>query len=378
MIKRMKHMAGKAILCAQRMMMWCGAVCRERKRWHSRPGTRSLRVYYGHDHIPRRDEPASGGIVKCQDLETIFPNTPVDASLIYLVSSALPSAPHVLRYYARRSGVKLVWNQNGVAIPAYHGTRCEHINGPRRKLFLDADYVVFQSRFCETTSRRYLGERHGPGEILYNPVDTSVFTPCGHTLRSATPVLMLAGSHCHAYRVFSALDGVAELKRRGQNVKLILAGRLAWGPHQEDCLREVISRLHALGIEDLVAVQGAYLQRDAVRVLGAADILLHTKYMDPCPRLVVEAMACGLPVVYLDSGGVPELVGDEAGVAIPVPKDWNQLHVMPARAMADAVIRVVEQYARYSTAARQRAVLRFDVGPWLARHKAIFEQIHEG
>ena len=63
-----------------------------------------------------------------------------------------------------------------------------------------------------------------------------------------------------------------------------------------------------------------------------ADLLLHTKYNDPCPTVVLEAMASGLPVVYSASGGVPELVGEEAGVGIPAPFDWEHDHPPKGRA----------------------------------------------
>ncbi len=68
-----------------------------------------------------------------------------------------------------------------------------------------------------------------------------------------------------------------------------------------------------------------------------AHVLLHTKVKDPCPTLVIEAMACGLPVVHPASGGTVELVGDEAGIGVPHPDTWEQ-DIPPApEELAEAV-----------------------------------------
>ena len=40
-----------------------------------------------------------------------------------------------------------------------------------------ADYVFWQSKFCKLTADKFLGVRKGPGEILYNCVDTNIFIP---------------------------------------------------------------------------------------------------------------------------------------------------------------------------------------------------------
>jgi glycosyltransferase involved in cell wall biosynthesis len=41
---------------------------------------------------------------------------------------------------------------------------------------------------------------------------------------------------------------------------------------------------------------------------SAADVLLYPTLADNCPLVVLEAQACGLPVVSFNTGGVPELV----------------------------------------------------------------------
>ena len=102
-------------------------------------------------------------------------------------------------------------------------------------------------------------------------------------------------------------------------------------------------------------------------------MLLHPKFNDPCPATVVEALACGVPVVYSASGGVPELVGGDAGIGIPAEESWDRDLTPDPVAMADAVVRVADDHARFSAAARARAVERFDLRPWLRRHRDVFE-----
>ena len=334
------------------------------------------RVYFGHEHIPGPEEAASGGIIKCHDLAQVFPNTLRDGNILYLVSSALHPFPEMVVSYARRGGAKFVLNQNGVAYHAYHGNRCEKVNAPRRSLLEKADIVVYQSEFCKRSSDIFLATRTSPWKILHNPVDTSIFHPdLMNGKPGKTPRLLLAGSHHFRYRVISALEAVAVLKRRGIAVRLILAGGLRWLTNENACLADVRATCQALGVTHEVEFTGAYRQIDAPELMNSADVLLHTKYLDPCPRLVVEAMACGLPVVYSASGGVPELVGDEAGAGVPAPEDFDRVHSPDPESLADGVEQVLDDYRHFSQAARERAVARFDLKPWIHEHVMMFEEL---
>jgi glycosyltransferase involved in cell wall biosynthesis len=105
-----------------------------------------------------------------------------------------------------------------------------------------------------------------------------------------------------------------------------------------------------------------------------ADILLHTKYNDPCPTVVLEALASGLPVVYSASGGLPELVAADAGVGIPAPLDWERDYPPAPQELAGAALSLIDRLPEHAEAARA-AAQRFDARGWIERHRAVFEQL---
>jgi glycosyltransferase involved in cell wall biosynthesis len=338
-----------------------------------RPSRGTAAVWYGFDQIPTAQDRAVGGIVKLQHLVSRFPNATANFNVVYLVSSRLPEAAEAIAWWARRRGARLVVNQNGVAYPAWYGPGWERVNQPMATLLACADHVLYQSEFCRASADRFAGRAGGSAEVLYNAVDTNRFSPAPSRTPPRPLVLLLAGSQDQWYRFDAALRTLACLVRRAHDVALIVTGRLRWSPDQEECRRQAEALIAALGVADRVTLTGPYSQDEAPDLYRRADILLHTKYNDPCPAVVIEALACGLPVVYSASGGVPELVGDDAGVGAPVELSWERDIAPDPAVLADGVEAVCARMAAYREAARQRAVDRFDITPWVERHTEVFE-----
>jgi glycosyltransferase involved in cell wall biosynthesis len=300
-----------------------------------------------------------------QKLNERFPNSPTDFSLLYLGTTWLPRDLGPLLGLARRREVPIVVNQDGVGYPGWAGDESEAVNRRLRRAILAADHVLYQSEFSKLSADLYVGDPTGSWEVLPNAVDVTRFTPAEQRLAGG-PVLLLGGDQTQEYRLELALRTLAEVRARHPGARLLVTGRLV--SLVEPLVEEL--RLH-----DHVFLLGEYAQRDAPEIFRRAQILLHTKVKDPCPTLVLEAMASGLPVVYPASGGTVELVGDEAGVGVSHPDTWERDEPPSAEALADAIEQVLSDLPRYSAAARSRAVERFALEPWLERHAELFARL---
>jgi len=331
------------------------------------------RVSYG-QRVPGESDVAVGGIVKLQHLAGVYPEAGPRFNVLYLVTSRLPPASIVRAEWARRKGARLVLNQNGVAYPGWHGPGWERVNAEMTALLARADHVFYQSEFCRMCADRFAGPPRGPWEILYNAVDTSHFTPA-HKSEGRPLTLLVGGSQDQWYRLESAVRALGILVRGGTDTELLITGRLHWIPDIVAARRQADEMISKLGLTGRVLFLGPYAQAEAPAIFRRADIVLHTKYNDPCPTTVIEALSCGRPVVYSKSGGVPELVGDTAGIGVDAELSWEREIAPDPAALADGVTRVKRALATFSSAARARAIERFDVRHWLDRHRAVFERL---
>ncbi len=324
-----------------------------------------VRVFYGHDRVPAPGERAAGGTAKAQKLSERFPNDPTGFSLLYLGSTWLPRDLGLLLRLTNRRRIPVVVNQDGVGYPGWAGDEAEAFNRPLRRALHAADHVLYQSEFSKRSADLFLGEPPGSWEVLSNAVDVDHFTPA-ESPPAGGPVLLLGGDQTQAYRLELALRTLAALLPRHPDARLLVTGRL---------VSPVEPLIDELGLRDRVELIGEYAQRDAPRVFRRAHLLLHTKVLDPCPTLVLEAMATGLPVVYPASGGTVELVGDEGGAGVPHPESWERDQPPVPEALADAVDLVLADLAGYAAKARARAVERFSLEPWLERHSTLFSEL---
>lgn len=345
---------------------------RQRRRWReiaaTPPRVGAAAVSYGVESIPTTDGIVYGGAVKFQALAAAFPNAPRDFNVLYLGSSSMPLESQRLVALARRRSAAFVWNQNGVAYRGWYGDGWELVNRPRSRLLHEADHVVFQSAFCKLASDRFYGARVGTWEILHNPVDTTRFAPATER-RNGPLIMLLGGNQYQRYRVERALETLALVRREKKEARLIVTGDISFAV---DGAAQIATIARKLGVDGAFELTGAYSQADAPNVMQRADILLHPKYNDPCPTIVLEAMACGLPVVYSASGGTPELVGDDAGIGVAAPVDWERDHPPASDDLAAAVLRLTDDLSARTAAARERA-RTFDAQSWIARHRLIFE-----
>jgi glycosyltransferase involved in cell wall biosynthesis len=303
-----------------------------------------------------------GGKVKLLHLRERFGDSWKRFNIAYFVSSGLPFAPRIWMKVYKFFGVRVVWNQNGFAYPAlYPAEVVERINGVIAPIH-QADFVVFQTEFTKRCTDKFVGAYNGPSEVLVNPVDTEKFAPTAVELPPEPFVIIMAGNHFESpERMKVSLAAVRLAREKGLNAKLLVTGKVD----------------EAMPREDWIETSGSFLQAEAPALYQKAHMLLHLKYLDPCPTNVLEAFATGLPVVGQANGGLPEMVPREAGILLPSPEDFAHLHYPAPEAVADAILAVKENLRAYSRAARASS-LKFDKKAWVARHEKIFDNLLHG
>jgi glycosyltransferase involved in cell wall biosynthesis len=157
------------------------------------------------------------------------------------------------------------------------------------------------------------------------------------------------------------LEAFASGPAQNPRVHLVLAGS---GPtkletrKQADAL-QISDRVHFLGLRD-----------DIAKLLGASDVFVLASEYEGNPLAVMEAMACGIPVVSTGVGGVPELVRNgREGIIVP-PGDRD--------ALANALIFMIDhenERRAMGAKALERATKQFDVSIMVRAYENLYDQL---
>jgi glycosyltransferase involved in cell wall biosynthesis len=192
-----------------------------------------------------------------------------------------------------------------------------------RSLFREADAVLFANQ--ETRSRFQNLCRRDAGVMIDVGVDADVFQPVDRTGREQAN-LLFAGRLESRKGARLLLFSFKEALRDSPGMRLTVVGS---GPERIE-LENLEVELGLTGMIDWVGKVSHGKMRDS---LAAADLFVFPSLRDTSGTIVLEAMACGLPVICFDHQGGKIMIGDEAGLKVDANSSLKEAIAQWATAM---------------------------------------------
>ena len=183
-----------------------------------------------------------------------------------------------------------------------------------RSTIARADHVVGVSKFILDGQLKLLRRRwRGRSSVIHNAVDTGFFRPMpGAGVRPSPRSVVFTGALHERKGVFVLADAAAAVLRRHPDVVFRLHGPDYHQPTGgQTTAQRILERVPAEfrdRFQILPPVERT--ENGLLRVLQEAAVCCFPSRMEPFGLTVVEAMACGRPVVFSNEGSGPELIED--------------------------------------------------------------------
>jgi glycosyltransferase involved in cell wall biosynthesis len=227
----------------------------------------------------------------------------------------------------------------------------------------EALHVVTPSRWLAGEARKsFLGQRFDVSVIPYG-LDLSRYAP-----RDRRTARELIGVPADARVVlFVALD--LESQRKGHRLLQEALGKLASRMPDIHLVSVGVGTMDVPGVPCL-SVTGVSDDRFLSFVYSAADVFAIPSREDNLPNTVLESLACGVPVVGFDVGGIPDMVRPgETGVLVP-PFDTEAMAEGLRELLADA-----DRRREMGARCRQVAEAEYPLGLMARRFVELYERL---
>lgn len=192
-----------------------------------------------------------------------------------------------------------------------------------------------------------------------------LFDPARRTQRSGPLTILFMGLICRGKGVFDLLEAFANIRARGHDARLVLAGSI----QSSDVEQEIREQLARRGLEQFVELPGTVAGERKLSLFYNADVFCMPSYFETFGLTALEAMQFEIPVVSCAVGGMQEIVEHEATGLLVAPGSIPDL--------TDALLRVLVDEStrrRMGIAGRARYLSQFTLNSYRSHmHDALVQ-----
>jgi glycosyltransferase involved in cell wall biosynthesis len=215
-----------------------------------------------------------------------------------------------------------------------------------------ADHVIYQSQFIKGWWEDWYRPARVPSSVILNGVDLERYTPNGLHERPAghNRLLVVEGNLSGAQNsgLFHAVELAGHLSHH-YKIELCIVGRV------DSRTKNKLGQQNSFRLRFLDSIP----REQIPWMMRSSHLLFSAEVNPPCPNSVIEALACGLPVIGFDTGSLSEIVEREAGVLAPYGTNPWKLEKPDISALVNAACEVLDGQPHFRKFAREQAELKF-------------------
>jgi glycosyltransferase involved in cell wall biosynthesis len=195
-------------------------------------------------------------------------------------------------------------------------------------------------------------------DVGQEKIESKCDKPCLH--------ILYLGHLGKAKGSFDLIDAAKLVLQQEHEVSFDLVGQ----EHTTGEIEQLTTEVVESGLEEFIHIKPAVTGAEKIDVFRSADVFVYPSYHEGMPMAVIEAMACGLPIIATNVGGLPDLINPGSnGLLVPVGQP-AQLATAIHQLIVDPQMRHLMQVGSYRLAQEN-----FDIEKLVVRLLGIYQTV---